>query len=188
MLQLKNIAILSSNVNLVFLSVITSESDKKTKALETQRKSSDIIYGMILQNQKRQNKKYINIFTFFSFGSFIFAEEYFDRKRDSAISDRDSAEKKQKLAGNSKIQQSNQIWSQSGHTLFFFVFRFLLLSLSVCFVNQWRPLMLLVNARPPFISVDVWYKCLPSNTAVFTIGTKTGIASGNSCPTQTYNY
>jgi len=32
--------------------------------------------------------------------------------------------------------------------------------------------MLLVNARLPLISVDVWYKRLPTNTAVLTIGTK----------------
>ena len=41
----------------------------------------------------------INFCTFFSFGSFIFADEYFDRKRDSAISDRDSAEKKTRNGG-----------------------------------------------------------------------------------------
>jgi hypothetical protein len=32
---------------------------------------------------------------------------------------------------------------------------------------------LLVNARLPIISVDVWYKRLPNNTAVSTVGTKT---------------
>jgi len=40
--------------------------------------------------------------------------------------------------------------------------------------------MLLVNARLPFISVDVWYKRLPNKTALLTVGTKTSIASGDS--------
>jgi len=29
-----------------------------------------------------------------------------------------------------------------------------------------------MNARLPFISVDVWYSRLPNNTAVLTVGTK----------------
>jgi len=33
--------------------------------------------------------------------------------------------------------------------------------------------MLLVNVRLPFISVDLWYRRLPNNTAVLTVGTKT---------------
>ncbi len=33
--------------------------------------------------------------------------------------------------------------------------------------------MLIVNARLPFISVDVWYRGLLNNTAVLTIGTNT---------------
>ncbi len=36
--------------------------------------------------------------------------------------------------------------------------------------------MLLVNARLPFITVDLWYKRLPNNTAVLAVvGTQTGI-------------
>ncbi len=32
--------------------------------------------------------------------------------------------------------------------------------------------MLLVNARLPFISVDVWYRRMPNNTDVLTVGIK----------------
>jgi len=31
--------------------------------------------------------------------------------------------------------------------------------------------MLLVNEKLPFISVDVWYRGLPNNTTVLTVGT-----------------
>jgi len=47
--------------------------------------------------------------------------------------------------------------------------------------------MLLVNARMLFISKDIWYRRLPNNTAVLTIGTNI-IASNKSCLTQAYNY
>jgi len=32
--------------------------------------------------------------------------------------------------------------------------------------------MLLMNARLTFITVDVWYRLLPNNTAVLIVGTK----------------
>ncbi len=37
-------------------------------------------------------------------------------------------------------------------------------------VNLWRPFTLLVNARLPFISVDLWYKRLPNQYSCLAIG------------------
>jgi hypothetical protein len=79
---------------------------------------------------------------------------------------------------NNQTRYAYQYIKQQSFFLYFFD----------CIINYRRPFTLLVNARLPFISIDVWYRRLPSKYCCFDCCYKYSIVCKDSWKTQTYNH